>query len=84
MLTRILGDRPLLGGAKMLALCLLVGLALTAIGVDPLHLTRSLQGLMHRAAHIRTGAFQWGWHCFLLGAMLVVPTWLLQRMSITR
>ncbi len=35
MLTRILGDRPLLGGAKMLALCLLVGLALTAIGVDP-------------------------------------------------
>jgi hypothetical protein len=59
MLTRILGDRPLLGGAKMLALCLLVGLALTAIGVDPLHLTRSLQGLMHRAAHIRTGALQW-------------------------
>jgi hypothetical protein len=84
MLTRILGDRPLLGGAKMLALRLLVGLALTAIGVDPVHLTRSLQGLMHRAAHIRTGAFQWGWHCFLLGAMLVVPTWLLHRMSISR
>jgi hypothetical protein len=81
MLTRILGDRPFLGGAKLLALCLLVGLALAGIGVDPLHMTRSLQRMMHRAANIRPGALQWGWRCFLLGAMLVIPTWLLVRLS---
>jgi hypothetical protein len=43
MLTRIFGDRPFVAVAKLLALSLLVGLALTAIGIDPLHLVGSLQ-----------------------------------------
>jgi hypothetical protein len=81
MLTRILGDRPFLGGAKLLALSLLVGLALAAMGIDPLHLARSLQRVMHRAENLRSATLQWGWHCFLLGAMLVIPTWLLVRLS---
>jgi hypothetical protein len=84
MLTRILGDRPFLGGAKLLAISLLVGLALAAIGIDPLHLTRSLQRVMHRATNFRSGTLQWGWHCFLLGAMLVIPSWLLVRLSAPR
>ena len=81
MLTRIFGDRPFLAVAKLLALSLLVGLALTAIGIDPLHLVGSLQRVMHRAANLRSTTLHWGWHSFLLGAMLVIPTWMLVRLS---
>jgi hypothetical protein len=44
MLTRIFGDRPFVAVAKVLALSLLVGLALTAIGIDPLHLVEACNG----------------------------------------
>ena len=81
MLTRIFGDRPFVAVAKLLALSLLVGLALTAIGIDPLHLVGSLQRVMHRAANLRSTTLHWGWHSFLLGAMLVIPTWMLVRLS---
>ena len=67
MLTRIFGDRPFVAVAKLLALSLLVGLALTAIGIDPLHLAGSLQQIMHRTANLRSATFHWGWRCFLLG-----------------
>ena len=81
MLTRIFGDRPFVAVAKLLGLSLLVGLALTAIGIDPLHLAGSLQRVMHRAAKLRSTTLHWGWHCFLLGAMLVIPSWMLVRLS---
>ena len=84
MLTRIFGDRPFVAVAKLLALSLLVGLALTAIGIDPLHLAGSLQRVMHRAANLRAATFHWGWHCFLLGAILVIPGWMLVRLSALR
>jgi len=81
MLTRIFGDRPFVAVAKLLALSLLVGLALTAIGIDPLHLAGSLQRIIHRAVNLRSATLHWGWHCFLLGAMLVIPSWMLVRLS---
>jgi hypothetical protein len=81
MLTRILGDRPFIAVAKLAALSLLVGLALTAIGIDPSHLAGSLQRVMHRAANLRPATLHWGWRSFLLGAMLVIPSWMLVRLS---
>jgi hypothetical protein len=84
MLTRIFGDRPFVAVAQLLVLSLLVGLALTAIGIDPLHLAGSLQRVMHRAANLRSATLHWGWHCFLLGAMLVIPGWMLVRLSALR
>jgi hypothetical protein len=84
MLTRIFGDSPFVAVAKLLALSLMVGLALTAIGIDPLHLAGSLQRVMHRAANLRSATLHWGWHCFLLGAMLVIPSWMLARLSARR
>ena len=84
MLTRIFGDRPFVAVAKVLALSLLVGLALTAIGIDPLHLGGSLQRVMRRAANLRSATLHWGWHCFLLGAMLVIPGWMLVRLLALR
>jgi hypothetical protein len=84
MFTRIFGDRPFIAVAKLLALSLLVGFALTAIGFDPSHLAGSLQRVMHRAANLRSGMLHWGWQCFLLGAMLVIPSWMLVRLSARR
>ncbi len=55
MLARILGNRPVIAVAKLLAISLLVGLALTAFGVDPLHLAANLQWVMHRAANLGSG-----------------------------
>jgi hypothetical protein len=81
MLTRIFGDRPFVAVAKLLALSLLVGLASTAIGIDPLHLAGSLQRIMRRATNLRSATLHWGWHCFLLGAVLVIPSWMLVRLS---
>jgi hypothetical protein len=55
MLTRILGDRPFLGVAKLLGLFLLVGLALTAAAPASKELT---SGIKHRSAALAFGALE--------------------------
>jgi hypothetical protein len=81
---RFLGGPPLAVIGRLVLLSILVGIILAAIGLDPWNIIESVRALI---VHIWTMGFdivRWLWRYFLLGAVIVVPIWLLVRLSKTR
>ena len=78
---RFFGGPPLAVIGRLVLLSILVGVILAAIGLDPWNIIESVRALI---LHIWTMGFdvlRWLWRYFLLGAVIVVPIWLLVRLS---
>ena len=81
---RFLGGPPLAVLGRLVLLSILVGIILAAIGLDPWNILESVRALI---VHIWTMGFdvvRWLGRYFLLGAVIVVPIWLLVRLSKTQ
>jgi hypothetical protein len=69
--------RKLLSTALKVALaCLIVGLILSAFGIDPWQLYGRVGGLADAAAGAVAGFVAWAWRYVVIGAVIVVPLWL--------
>lgn len=79
MVTRFLGGPPLWVLARLILLSILVGVVLSAFGFDPLDVLHSVRRLVLGIWDMGWDAVAWAWRYFLLGAVLVVPIWLLIR-----
>src|ERR1700730_13198912 len=79
-LTRFLGGSPLAVAFRLVLLSILVGVVLAAIGFDPWNIIRSVQLLFQRLWDLGFDAVNWLWRYFLLGAVIVIPIWLLSRL----
>ena len=79
-LTRFLGGSPLSVVFRLVLLSILVGVVLAAIGFDPYNIIRSIQLLFQRLWDLGFDAVNWLWRYFLLGAVIVIPVWLLSRL----
>src|SRR4051812_45955060 len=79
-LSRFLGGSPLAGGFRLILLSVLVGVVLAAIGFDPWNILHSIRMLFHRLWDLGFDAVNWLWRYFLLGAVIVIPIWLLSRL----
>jgi len=79
-LTRFLGGSPLAVAFRLILLSILVGVVLAAIGFDPWNILHSIQTLFRRLWDLGFDAVNWLWRYFLLGAVIVIPVWLLSRM----
>ena len=79
-LYRFLGGSPLSVAFRLILLSVLVGVVLAAIGFDPWNILKSIQLLFRRIWDLGFDAMNWLWHYFLLGAVIVIPVWLLTRM----
>jgi hypothetical protein len=78
---RFFGGPPLAVIGRLILLSILVGVILAAIGLDPWNIIDSVR---HLITHIWTMGFdavRWIWRYFLLGAVIVVPIWLLVRLA---
>jgi hypothetical protein len=62
---------------KLLALCFVVGLVITAAGIQPIDLWRDLGGTIVEIWRIFWDAAHWAVRYVVLGAIVVVPVWLL-------
>ena len=78
-LNRFLGGSPLAVAFRLILLSILVGVVLAAIGFDPYNILRSIELLFHRLWDLGFDAVNWLWRYFLLGAVIVIPIWLLSR-----
>ena len=79
--SRFFGGPPLSVIFRLILLSILVGVILAAIGLDPWNIIESVRALI---IHIWTMGFdilRWLWRYFLLGAVIVVPIWLLVRLA---
>ena len=79
-LTRFLGGTPLSVAFRLILLSILVGVVLAAIGFDPYNIIHSIQLLFRRLWDLGFDAINWLWRYFLLGAVIVIPVWLLSRL----
>jgi len=79
-LYRFLGGSPLAVAFRLIMLSILVGVVLAAIGFDPWNILYSIRMLFQRLWDLGFDAVNWLWRYFLLGAVIVIPIWLLSRL----
>lgn len=81
MISRFLGGPPVAVLVRLVLLSIVVGVILSAIGLDPGNILRSVERLVLHVWNMGFDALRWVWRYFLLGAALVVPIWLLVRLT---
>jgi hypothetical protein len=81
VVNRFFGGHPLSVAVRLILLSILVGVILSAIGLDPRDIWRSLERLVRSIWDMGWDAVVWAWQYFLLGAAIVVPIWLLVRLT---
>ena len=79
-LSRFLGGSPLGVAVRLILLSILVGVVLSAIGLDPLDIIASVRRLFFAIWDLGFDAINWIWRYFLLGAVIVVPIWVFTRL----
>jgi hypothetical protein len=77
---RLFGGPPLQVIVRLILLSVLVGVVLAAFGLDPRNILESLERLVRGIWAMGWDAVDWAWSYFLLGAILVVPVWLIVRL----
>ena len=77
---RFLGGPPLAVVGKLILLSIVIGVMLSALGLDPWNIVQSVQRLFRDIWNMGFDAVRWLWSYFLLGAVLVIPIWLIMRL----
>ena len=76
-----LGGSPVSVAVRLVLLSILVGVILSALGLDPFNIWRSLQNLVRQIWELGFDALWWLWRYFMLGAVLVILIWILVRLA---
>src|SRR3984957_2286448 len=79
-LYRFLGGSPLAVAFRLILLSILVGVVLAAIGFDPWNILTSLRRMFDWSYNLGFDAVSRLLRFFPLGAVIVIPIWLLSRM----
>ena len=77
--TKIFGGSPLAVLFRLILVSVLVGVILSALGLDPWNIIQSVQRLIRNIWNMGWDAVVWLWRYFLLGAVIVIPIWILLR-----
>lgn len=77
---RFFGGSPLSVLVRLVLISVLVGVILSAIGLDPWNIIPSVRRLILTIWDMGFDAVAWLWRYFLLGAVIVIPIWLLMRL----
>jgi Na+/H+-dicarboxylate symporter len=80
-INQFFGGPPVSVVVRLVLLSILVGVILSALGLDPLNLWRTLQNLVRQIWEMGFDALWWLWRYFLIGAVLVIPIWLVLRLA---
>jgi hypothetical protein len=78
--TRVFGGSPLAVLGRLILLSILIGVILSALGLDPFDIVHSIERLIRSLWNLGFDAFRWLWRYFLLGAVIVIPVWILLRL----
>jgi len=78
--TKVFGGSPLAVLLRLILVSILVGVVLAALGLDPYDIVRSVERLIRSIWNMGFDAFRWLWRYLLLGAVIVVPIWIVMRL----
>jgi len=77
--TKVFGGSPLAVLGRLILVSILVGVVLAALGLDPFDIISSVERLIRSIWNMGFDAFRWLWRYFLLGAVIVIPIWIIMR-----
>ncbi len=80
IVTKIFGGSPLAVLVRLILVSILVGVILSALGLDPFDILHSIERLVRSIWNMGFDAFRWLWRYFLLGAAIVIPIWIVMRL----
>jgi len=79
--SEFLGGSPLSVVVRLVLLSVLVGVIMSALGLDPWNIFQSIERLIRSIWNMGWDAVVWLWRYFLLGAVIVIPIWLIVRLA---
>ena len=79
-MSKVLGGSPLAVLARLILVSVLVGVILSALGLDPFDIVHSIERLIRSIWDMGFDAVRWLWRYFLLGAVIVIPLWIIVRL----
>jgi hypothetical protein len=77
---RFFGGPPLSVIFRLVLLSILIGVILQVLGLDPWNIIESLRRLVLHVWDMGFDALRWLWRYLLLGAVVVVPIWIIGRL----
>lgn len=77
---RVFGGSPISVLSRLVLLSILAGVVFSIVGLDPMHILNSIQTLARQVYDMGFDAVRYLWRYFLLGAVVVVPLWILTRL----
>jgi hypothetical protein len=80
LVTRFFGGSPLMVLVRLILLSILVGVVLSVLGFDPWNIIPSIKRFVIGIWDMGFDAVRWIWRYFLLGAIIVIPIWLIIRL----
>lgn len=83
-LTRFFGGSPAWVLVRLVILSVVVGVIMAALGLDPMNIFQSLERLVRNLFSFGFEAVERLWRYFLLGAVIVVPLWIVLRIANAR
>ena len=78
-MVQIFGGSPVAVVGRLILVSILVGVVLSVLGLDPYDIVLSIERLIRSVWDMGFDALRWLWRYFLLGAVIVIPTWLVMR-----
>ena len=78
-MSRVFGGSPLAVLGRLILVSILVGVVLSALGLDPFDIVHSIERLIRSVWDMGFDAIRWLWRYFLLGAVIVIPIWIIMR-----
>jgi len=80
MFNQFIGGRPGAVIIRLVIVSILFGILLSFFDIDPFDFWNSLRNLFLRLYNMGFGAFEWLVRYLALGAIIVVPIWLIGRL----
>jgi len=77
---RFFGGNPGIVVIRLVIISVIVGVVLSALGLDPRAIIDSFIRLLERIYDMGFEAVEWAMRYFLLGAVIVFPIWLVARL----
>lgn len=77
---RFFGGNPAGVLIRLVLLSIVIGIVMSALGIEPRNLLYHLKLLVQRLYDMGFGAVEWALGYFLLGAVIVFPIWFIARL----
>jgi hypothetical protein len=77
---QLFGGNPLGVVLRLVVISIVVGIVMSALGINPQNLIHHLRVLIQRISSLGLGIFESALGYFLIGAVVVVPIWLVSRL----